>query len=263
MPRALIVSPHLDDAAFSCAEPMLLLGRSGWRVDVATVFTATVASPTGFALTRQLDEGLGAEVDYMALRRAEDRDFSGRLDVACHHLDLPEAPHRGYDDPAVLFGEPRGDDPAPASAERALRELLDELRPDVCLAPLGVGGHVDHRVVVASLERVLPGPAPAAVLRYADQPYALRRPHETARAVSALGDAATVRFASDRATRSEALEAIGAYATRLGFQFGGESRMRAALDAATADGTRFWHRGVWRHELDPFLCFRPRLDRAR
>ena len=72
MPAALALSPHLDDAAFSCGGTLARLARGGARVVVATPFTATVPDPTGFALACQLDKGLGAHVDYMALRRAED-----------------------------------------------------------------------------------------------------------------------------------------------------------------------------------------------
>ena len=72
MPTALALSPHLDDAAFSCGGLLASLAREGWHVVMATLFTASVADPTGFALACQLDKGLPAEVDYMALRRAED-----------------------------------------------------------------------------------------------------------------------------------------------------------------------------------------------
>ena len=72
MPTALALSPHLDDAAFSCGGLLHGLARDGWRVVMATLFTASVDRPSGFALACQTDKGLGAEVDYMRLRRAED-----------------------------------------------------------------------------------------------------------------------------------------------------------------------------------------------
>ena len=66
---ALALSPHLDDAAFSAGGTLHALARAGWRVVVATVFTRSVPDPQGFALACQLDKGLDASVDYMALRR--------------------------------------------------------------------------------------------------------------------------------------------------------------------------------------------------
>jgi hypothetical protein len=93
---ALALSPHLDDAAFSCGGTLARLAEAGWRVVVATLFTRSVPDPTGFALACQLDKGLGPEVDYMALRRAEDRDAMRALGAEARWLDLPEAPHRRY-----------------------------------------------------------------------------------------------------------------------------------------------------------------------
>ena len=69
MPTALALSPHLDDAAFSCGGLLASLAQAGWRVVMATLFTGSVAEPKGFALACQLDKGLGPEIDYMALRR--------------------------------------------------------------------------------------------------------------------------------------------------------------------------------------------------
>ena len=244
MPSALFLSPHLDDAAFSCAEPMLALEEAGWDVTVATVFTASVAEPAGFALACQLDKGLAADVDYMALRRAEDRGCMDRLGVVWRHLGLPEAPHRGYESAAELFGDVRPDDPAHRDVAAALGELLREHAPDVCVAPLGIGGHVDHVVLVRCLAALPADVAPRTVLRYADQPYALRHPGALEAVVDALPPHSAVRFASRSATRRRALEAIGAYATQLPFQFGGVESMRATLDAAFAAGTRLWLQGA-------------------
>ena len=63
MPTALALSPHLDDAAFSAGGTLVRLAAGGWQVVMATVFTASVADPQGFALACQLDKGLSAEVE--------------------------------------------------------------------------------------------------------------------------------------------------------------------------------------------------------
>ena len=83
MPTALALSPHLDDAAFSCGGTLARLAGAGWRVVVATAFTATVPEPSGFALACQLDKGLAPEVDYMALRRDEDAAAMRALRSPC------------------------------------------------------------------------------------------------------------------------------------------------------------------------------------
>ena len=81
-PLALALSPHLDDAAFSCGGLLAGLSAAGWRVVVATVFTASVPEPKGFALACQTDKGLDPSVDYMALRRTEDAAALADGDVA-------------------------------------------------------------------------------------------------------------------------------------------------------------------------------------
>ena len=80
--RALFLSPHLDDAVFSAGGLIHALTRGGWEVTVATVFTRSVPDPKGFALACQLDKGLPADLDYMAVRRGEDRLACARLGAA-------------------------------------------------------------------------------------------------------------------------------------------------------------------------------------
>ncbi|MEK8106267.1 PIG-L family deacetylase [Micromonospora sp. M12] len=112
------VSPHLDDAVFSIGGTLAALVAAGWTVRVVTCFTASVPEPSPFALACQLDKGLAADVDYMALRRAEDRAACALLGVEPVHLPLAEAPHRGYPDPAALFAGVRADDRPPPSSHR-------------------------------------------------------------------------------------------------------------------------------------------------
>ena len=109
--RVLAVSPHLDDAAFSVGGTLAALAAAGHEVTVVTCFTASVPDPGGFALACQLDKGLPADVDYLALRRAENAAAMAVLGATPVDLDLPEAPHRGYTSAADLFaGVHPGDD---------------------------------------------------------------------------------------------------------------------------------------------------------
>ena len=211
--RALFVSPHLDDVAFSCGGTLAALAAQGWDTILLTCFTATVPAPAGFALRCQTDKGIAPEVDYMGLRRAEDHRAAQRLgatDVV--HLPLPEAPHRGYGSAPALFGAAR-------DADDVWREVLEHLQgctADVVYAPQGLGGHIDHRQVVRAVEAA----GFADVRRYADLPYALR----IADPPGLPGD-----VAPDMAAK---LDACAAYASQLGFQFGGEEGMRSALERA-------------------------------
>ena len=164
--HALFLSPHLDDAAFSCGATVAALPSDTggeWRCTVATAFTRSVPDPRGFALDCQLDKGLPADVDYMKLRRAEDERACDALGAACAHLDLPEAPHRGYGSAAALFAGPRADDGVRPELAAALRSLIETDPPGLLFAPAGCGNHVDHLQLIAALAALKTGRADAVL----------------------------------------------------------------------------------------------------
>lgn len=227
MRRALALSPHLDDAAFSCGGTLARLAREGWRVTVCTAFTRSVPNPSPFALACQLDKGLPPEADYMAIRRAEDAEACARLGAHPLWLDLPEAPHRGYADAAALFAPPLATDGVAVPLAAALAALLDPL-PELILAPQAVGGHVDHLLLVQALRAVLPPGQP--VLWWTDFPYAARPHSHPARPFAAEMAALPAReVAGDAAAR---LAACRAYASQVGFQFGDAAGLARALEEA-------------------------------
>jgi LmbE family N-acetylglucosaminyl deacetylase len=216
--RVLAVSPHLDDAAFSVGGTLAALADAGHEVTVVTCFTRSVPDPTGFALACQLDKGLPADVDYLALRRAENAAAMAVLGATAVDLDLPEAPHRGYTSAADLFAGVHEDD----QVWRSLGAALEGHDADLWLAPQALGGHVDHLQVlraVAGLDR--------PVLWWRDSPYVLRDPAAVP-GPELPGGLAEVHLPQDLDRRAEA---CACYPTQLGFQFGGVERMRTALAA--------------------------------
>ena len=223
MQTALVLSPHLDDAAFSCGGTMALLADAGWRVVMATAFTRSVVPAEGFALACQLDKGLGAEVDYMALRREEDRAAGSILGAEVQWLDLPEAPHRGYGSAAALFGAVREDDDIWAPLAERVAALVEELQPAVVLAPQGLGEHVDHRQAIRA---VLHGAGGAPLAFYRDTPYAIRN-------FGALRNVTLPRMEESRVAigpgLSRKVAASCAYGSQVVFQFGGTAAAERAL----------------------------------
>lgn len=227
MPTALALSPHLDDAAFSCGGLLHALGRAGWDVETVTVFTASVANPTGFALACQTDKGLGPEIDYMDLRRAEDTAAIRALGLARpRHWSFREAPHRGYASAPELFRDVRADDGIVPALTDAVRAVLAETAPDLILAPQAIGGHVDHVQVVRALDAAEPA---APILWWRDFPYTVRdaEPREPLRERFAGLPMRAIAF--DDAAQTAKYEACAAYASQLGFQFGGADNLAAQL----------------------------------
>ncbi|WP_376099765.1 PIG-L deacetylase family protein [Roseomonas sp. CCTCC AB2023176] len=226
--RAFAISPHLDDAAFSAGGTLAALAREGWDVVVATVFTASVPAPTGFALACQTDKGLPPEVDYMAIRRAEDEAACAALHARPVHLPLREAPHRGYHSALALFGDLRSDDTAHLAAAEAITPLLRDMKPDLLLAPQAIGGHVDHILTVRALQLLDAG---IPTLWWADFPYTTRRDTPKRPFAAAMARLPETALPTDPAAKHRA---CAAYTTQLGYQFGGPEGLARALVAAGA-----------------------------
>ncbi|MGB3739707.1 MAG: PIG-L family deacetylase [Pontixanthobacter sp.] len=217
MNRILAVSPHLDDAVFSAGGTLAAHVMAGDTVRVVTCFTGNVEHPAGFALACQLDKGLGAEIDYMALRRKEDIAACGAIGAEAVHWPFLEAPHRGYDNARALFQTPLLHDDVADDIANALEAQIAAFAPDRIYGPFGVGRHVDHIAVRRAMEVC---GYKGHVLLWEDYPYAMR---ETVPPPSIVRRTlAPESFASKR-------NATLAYTSQLGFQFGGDAEARAAL----------------------------------
>ncbi len=219
--HAVAVSPHLDDAVFSAGGTLAALADAGWRVTVVTCFTASVADPSPFALSTQLDKGLDASVDYMALRRAEDVAACAELGARPVHLPVPEAPHRGYTSAADLFAGVHDDDGVVALLAELLRPVLRHA--DLVLAPQALGDHADHRVVAEAVAAVV---EPDGPWWWRDAPYALRRPDARPWTVVPEGRDRAVGIGAQLERK---IAAARCYTTQLGFQFGGADGVGPAL----------------------------------
>ena len=234
----LFLSPHLDDAIFSCGG--LIAQLTPERVRVVTCFTQSMPNPQGFALACQTDKGLAADVDYMALRREEDRLACAQLEAECEWWDVAEAPHRGYDSAAMLFGEQLPTDEATITElEDRLRRLLGRTYAQTVYYPYGAGDHVDHRLLIAAVARVKGDWSRVRWVQYFDQPYTNKFSHrypdiQTAREQELTALRRTLTPGIHQLSLSEGVQdlkfrASAAYATQVGFQFGGEHRIGQVL----------------------------------
>lgn len=146
----LIVSPHLDDAVLSLPGFIHTRTRAGERVVVLTVFS----------------EGDRRHAD----RRAEDHAALAQLGAHAVHLGLQDAPERrriACNFHELVLRPLNDDDPDAAAVRRVLVDHILGLAPTLTVLPLGVGEHIDHRIVHAA-HTELAGP----LAFYADQPYA-------------------------------------------------------------------------------------------
>lgn len=175
----LVISPHLDDAALSVGGLIEAAVARGTRVVIATTFTADSPPPgkiSPFAIELHGIWKLGDNP--YAHRRAEDVVAVGLLGAELRHGGLHDALYRADDAGAFLYPTRRSIFARPVPGDRIgdklaglLARWIDELAPDLVLAPLAVGRHIDHVVVTNALQR-LAASMPIEVALYEDIPYA-------------------------------------------------------------------------------------------
>jgi LmbE family N-acetylglucosaminyl deacetylase len=188
-----VLSPHLDDAVLSCGALMIYAARY-IPVTVATLFTEAPPPPYTLSARRYLRQvGAGDAESLYRQRRAEDRAALEPMGVSWVHAGLTEAlyrlrprpggpsrwarllPELGHIYPLyrrdIISGRIA---PADGGTLHGVSDVIRRLAcpgPGLVLAPLGIGGHVDHVLVRTAAER-----SGALVGYYSDFPYNQRHP---------------------------------------------------------------------------------------
>jgi LmbE family N-acetylglucosaminyl deacetylase len=171
--KVVVLSPHRDDAAFSCGLAMRALLYSGVHLKIVNVCTMSCYAPYS------PDCGNDRLEQVSQIRHGEDLVFLQRLGRDTNNfgampsmLDLGwlDAPVRWkVEDAAVL--ETRE---VPPTEIHALSIELERFRSsDLVLAPLALGGHVDHLLVHIAAVKTY---AENRLVFYEDLPYAGRLP---------------------------------------------------------------------------------------
>ncbi|UZO79269.1 PIG-L family deacetylase [Aquimarina sp. ERC-38] len=250
----LAISPHLDDAVFSVGGLLHKAVKKGWDCSVITCFTESVLHPTGFALQCQTDKGLAIEVDYMKLRRQEDKEACKLLGLDYQWLSFKEAPHRGYMEPKALFQQLLPEDTIHHDLEKKLNTIICEKKPDIILFPYGIGNHVDHQQVVKAVKNLKQEFPKIRFYQWFDEPYYSKVTN------SKEFKEQTTRFEMDKELLNiKALEfnvtsefeekalACKAYTSQFNFQFKEERLLYEVFDFArndTGSGSRYVERLV-------------------
>jgi LmbE family N-acetylglucosaminyl deacetylase len=205
-----VVSPHLDDAALSCAS--YIAGYPG-----SWIVTAFAGGPQRVASISAWDAagGFRSGDDVIRARRSEDGMAASALNAYSHHLDHWDKQYRG---PNHGYGGPQRDGDITPEIAADIDELVDRLDVDAWLIPLGLG-HADHRITAAACFEVVLLRPNITWLVYEELPYAVNDPLE-AMAVHANREREGFVFksrdgAEQAPERSIKRRAINCYASQL------------------------------------------------
>ncbi len=174
--RLLYLSPHFDDVALSCGGTISRQVRDGEAVGVVTVFGDKPEGSGTSCLINSFHDVMGNPARLVQQRREEDAGAFGRFGLKPGVLPFPDAIYRGrpaegvfyYETMAALFG---GVHPSESALPEAIATEIDGMTDadTTIVAPLGLGGHVDHRLVYSAASGYLSESHP--VLYYEEFPY--------------------------------------------------------------------------------------------
>lgn len=204
---ALYLSPHLDDVVLSCGGRINKQTSRGLTVGILTVFTGDLDDSLNDSFARLYTEAMNLKPsEAMPFRRSEDLEACRKLGAEPIHWDFVEATgrHTKLRSVNALFKDP------PAGDGSLIDALAVQLRdfegsPEI-IAPLGIGGHMDHVVVRRAAELA----KPRNLLFYEDFPYVH---HCRKRECTARSAGLTPRVAElapvDISARIDAIQAYG------------------------------------------------------
>lgn len=178
------LSPHLDDAAFSCGGLLWEQAHTGIDVQVWTVCAGDPPAGPISSFAQSLHARWEGGADAGQLRRQEDRLACGILGGSARHFPIPDCIYRRhpdtgdylYDSEQALFSPLHpSEDVLVQSLARTLLEVLPggPAQGVNLVLPLSLGGHVDHRLTRAAAQLIHCSELACTAWYYADFPYVL------------------------------------------------------------------------------------------
>jgi LmbE family N-acetylglucosaminyl deacetylase len=156
--RILLLSPHADDIAYSVGGIVALLCTRA-EIQLMTVFGRS-------GWTCSLEHSQISVDAVSALRESEDRAYCERRGIDYASFSYSDSLAMGYDEAMELTIAPNHD-PRTAEIVEHIGDFVARHAPRVVLAPCGVGGHVDHRIVRTAAQAL----REVDVFLYEDIPY--------------------------------------------------------------------------------------------
>ena len=175
----IFLSPHLDDAVYSCGALIDQQVKQGLHVEIWTFFAGQFDPAKLTAFAKDIHQRWQTGLLSVQARRIEDQKACAFLGAIPRYYNFQDIIYRRKLDgkPEIIKNDDlfRKYDPADAPLKErikaTLREALNGSDDIQICAPLGLGNHVDHQIIRHAVEEIaLENP----VYYYADFPYAVR-----------------------------------------------------------------------------------------
>ena len=166
------LSPHLDDAVFSCGGLIWEQTKSGDQVEIWTICAGDPPDRVYSPFAIQLHKDWGLSENMIKNRRDEDQEACQILGARpryfpyldCIYRKSPQGEFYYQSEEGIFGGLHAQDMPL---IDLIVEDLSDQLPSDArIVAPLGIGNHVDHDLTRKASSRLK-----LAVDYYADYPY--------------------------------------------------------------------------------------------
>ncbi len=207
------LSPHLDDAVYSCGGLISQQVQRGEKAAVWTVFAGDPAQHQMTPYAQSLHERWGTGLNAAVLRRVEDQTACEIVGAEPRHFQWLDCIYRSVAGlPLVSSDDDLFNSATPVQQDLAA-EIVAMLQEQVpaeasVVVPLGAGNHIDHRVARMAAET-----AELDLLYYADVPYVLGHQDEVERLTAEMQPAVTEQITAS--AMDKWLEAAAAYKSQM------------------------------------------------
>lgn len=243
MPEQIIyISPHLDDVVLSCGGLIYEQAQRGDRVEIWTVTSGSPKEEELPEFAKLLHMAWGTSADTTAERRLEDLEACRILAVEAIHLDWLDCIYRNKNNGDALILE--NDDLFDLGLEpeiNLIEEIAAYLQKNVpsqalLVIPIGIGDHMDHRLVKAAAQKsALPA------YYYADYPYVTDHIKELAILETANWQRVPAVISEEGLAAWQ--KAIAAYKSQLSTFWQNEDELDLAIaNYCAGGGGRLWQR---------------------
>ncbi|MBI9049441.1 MAG: PIG-L family deacetylase [Anaerolineaceae bacterium] len=174
------LSPHLDDAVYSCGGLIHQQVQQGIDVEIWTVFAGQFDAANLTPFAKDIHQRWGTGLESITLRKAEDQEACTLLGVNTSYFDFQDVIYRFKPETSQaeiienddLFREYHpGDNALMESITQVVRQAALRMQQIQLCIPLGLGNHIDHQIVRRSAEALIDS---YPILYYADFPYVIR-----------------------------------------------------------------------------------------